>query len=64
VISSTQYWTGRNPSADIGRVTGERGEFGYSVAVRCETHVTRRNRLNIEEVRSGINRPNDMPRNL
>ena len=63
-VSSTQYWSGRNPSADIGLVTGERGEFGYSVAVRCETHVTRRNRLNIEEVRSGVNRPNDMPRNL
>jgi len=63
-VSSTQYWSGRNPSADIGYITGERGEFGYSVAIRCETHVTRRNRLNIEEVRSGINRPNDIPRNL
>ena len=39
-------------------------EFGYSVSVICESHVTRKNRLNIQEVRSGINKPNNIPRNL
>jgi hypothetical protein len=63
-VSATQYWSGRNPSTDIGYTSNERGEFGYSVAVICETHVTRRNRLNIDDVRFGINRPNDVPRNL
>ena len=63
-VSASQYFAGKNPSRDIGHVTGERGEFGYSVAVRCEAHVTRRNRLNIQEVRSGINKETNLPRNL
>ena len=63
-VSSSQYFAGKNPSRDIGFVNGERGEFGYSVAVRCEAHVTRRNRLNIQEVRSGINKETNLPRNL
>ena len=63
-VSSSQYFGGRNPSRDIGFTTGERGEFGLSVAVRCEAHVTRRNRLNIQEVRSGINKETNLPRNL
>lgn len=63
-VSSSQYWSGRNPSRDLGYVQNDRTEFGYSVSVVCEGHVTRRNRLNIEQVRTGINRPNDLPRNL
>ena len=45
-------------------VTGDLDDFGYSVAVSVEAHVTRRNRLNIQEVRSGLNNPNSIPRNL
>ena len=41
-----------------------RDEFGYSVAIRAEGHVTRRNRLNIQEVRSGLNKSNSIPKNL
>ena len=63
-VGASQYWTGRNPETDIGHVEGDRGEFGLSVAVKVTAHVTRRNRLNIQEVRSGINRPNSIPRNL
>jgi hypothetical protein len=63
-VGASQYWTGRNPSTDIGMVTGDLDDFGYSVAVSVEAHVTRRNRLNIQEVRSGLNRPNSIPRNL
>ena len=32
-IGSSQYWTGRNPSTDLGFVRGQREEFGLSVAV-------------------------------
>ena len=39
-------------------------EFGLSIAITVSAHVTRRNRLNIQEVRSGLNRPNNIPRNL
>ena len=63
-VSASEFFAGKNPSRDIGFNLGERDEFGYSVSVICETHVTRRNRLNIEEVRSGINKPNNIPRNL
>jgi hypothetical protein len=63
-VSSNQYWAGKNPSRDLGYTQNDRSEFGYSVSVICDAHVTRRNSLNIEPVRAGINRPNDIPRNL
>jgi len=63
-VGSSEYWAGKNPSRDLGHTLGERDEFGYNVSIVCETHVTRRNRLNIQEVRSGINRTNNIPRNL
>jgi hypothetical protein len=63
-VGSSQYWTGRNPATDIGFVKGDRDEFGLSVAIKVTAHVTRRNRLNIQEVRSGVNKPNSIPRNL
>jgi hypothetical protein len=63
-VSSSEFFAGKNPSRDLGFNLGERNEFGYSVSVVAEAHVTRRNRLNIEEVRSGINKPNNIPRNL
>jgi len=79
-VGASQYWTGRNPNTDLGVVIGNLGqnqkisrdgigimnnnEFGLSVAISVTAHVTRRNRLNIQEVRSGINRPNNIPRNL
>ncbi len=63
-VGSSQYWRGTNPTTDVGFVEGDRSEFGYSVGVKVTAHVTRRNRLNIQEVRTGINKPNDIPRNL
>jgi len=63
-VGASQYWRGTNPTTDVGFIEGDRDEFGYSVAVKATGHVTRRNRLNIQEVRSGINRPNNIPRNL
>jgi hypothetical protein len=63
-VGSSQYFRGTNPSTDIGFTTGDRGEFGLSIAVRVTAHVTRRNRLNIQEVRSGVNKHESIPRNL
>jgi len=63
-VGSSQYWGGKNPSTDLGFTEGDVSEHGYSVAVKVTAHVTRRNRLNIQEVRSGINKPNNVPRNL
>ena len=63
-VGASQYWTGRNPSTDIGVTEGDISEHGLSIAVKVSAHVTRRNRLNLQEVRSGINKPNNIPRNL
>jgi len=63
-VSASQYFAGRNPSSDLGFTEGDREEFGLSIAVRVTAHVTRRNRLNIQEVRSGINKGSIIPRNL
>jgi len=57
-VGSSQYWGGRNPETLLGDTSGElEEEFGYSIAVIAEAHVTKRNTINIEEVRSGINKP-------
>ena len=64
-VHSSNYWTGRNPSTDMGHISGERDEFGYSVEVRVEAHVTQRNKLNLIEVRSGgTNQEYQLPKNL
>jgi hypothetical protein len=73
-VGASQYFRGINPTTDLGanlpggdNITGEddmRGEFGLSISVICQAHVTRRNSLNIQEVRSGVNKPNSIPRNL
>lgn len=62
--SSTQYFRGTNPEQDLGFDLGLRGEFGWPVSVVVDAHVTRKNRLNIQSFRTGINKPNDIPRNL
>ena len=63
-VSASEYFGGRNPSRDIGFNTGERGEFGLSISIRCEAHVTRRSSLNIQELRTGVNKESNLPRNL
>jgi len=62
--SSSKYFGGRNPSTDLGFVRSLRDEFGLNIQVIASAHVTRRNRLNIQEVRAGINKNNNIPRNL
>jgi len=64
-VHGSQYWTGRNPSTDIGFTVGDRGEFGYNVAIRVEAHITRRNKLNLVDVRfGGDNQEYQLPKNL
>tara|TARA_R110001583_G_scaffold42896_2_gene136421 strand:+ start:16801 stop:17316 length:516 start_codon:yes stop_codon:yes gene_type:complete len=47
-VTSTDYWTGKNPDTDY---TG--GTHGWNVGVFCNTHETRRSTVNLEKVRSG-----------
>ena len=64
-VHGSQYWRGTNPSNVLGFTTGERGEFGYNVAIRVEAHVTRRNKLNLVQVRTGgVNQQYNLPKNL
>ena len=63
-VSSSQYFRGTNPETDLGFTESDRGEFGLKLAGRVTAHVTRRNRLNIQEVRSGVSKPSIIPRNL
>ena len=64
--SGSQYWRGTNPTTDLGFISLERDEFGYAVSIIVEAHVTRKNKLNLIEVRFGGN-PNQeyqLPKNL
>jgi hypothetical protein len=63
-VGSSQYFAGKNPSTDLGFVRGQRNEFGKSISITATAHVVKRNRLNIQEVRSGVNKPQTIPRNL
>ena len=64
--STSQYWRGTNPSTDLGRIAQEREEFGFSVSLIVEAHVTRRNRLNLVETNFGGNPSQEyqLPKNL
>jgi len=63
-VNGSQYWSGRNPETLLGTTSGEIDEFGYSVSITCDTHVTRRNKISVVETRSGVNNRNIIPRNL
>lgn len=63
-VNGSQYWSGRNPETLLGTTSGEIDEFGYSVSIVCDTHVTRRNKISVVETRTGINNRNIIPRNL
>ena len=56
-VSSTNYWWGRNPDTLIGHQEQEFREFGYSIGVVVETHMTSISNLNLVDERSGINNP-------
>ena len=59
-----EYFAGKDETTDLGYTQGERGSFGLDISVIVEAHITRMSNIQIETVRAGINRPNQMPRNL
>jgi hypothetical protein len=62
--NAQDYVAGKDEKTDLGVTTGERGSFGMDISVIFEGHVTRINAINIEPVRTGINKTNYKPRNL
>lgn len=50
-----QYWMGRNPDTLIAFTERDIDEFGYSVSIIVETHMTKLSGLQLVEHRVGIN---------
>ena len=51
VSSGNQYFMGRNPSSNFAS-----DEHGWNLAVICETHMTRRSGLSIEQTNTGYDK--------
>ena len=56
VVRAGDYWTGRNPGTLLGIVDKQISDFGYNVSIICDAHITRRNKVELSNVRSGINK--------
>jgi hypothetical protein len=54
-IRGNQYWMGRNPDTLIAFTERDINEFGYSVSIIAETHMTKLSGLQLVETRTGIN---------
>lgn len=54
-VNDGKYWSERNPNTNIGMVQNNWELHGYDYIIVCETHITKRSKLNIEEVRTGDN---------
>lgn len=64
-VGSNQYWGGRNPATLLGVTTGEVAEHGYNIAIICDAHLSRISKVNLVDVRVGINSPSyTLPRNI
>ena len=53
-VIENKYWTQKNPFTDID-ISLDKEQFGHSVSIICDAHVTRRNRIETIEKRSGTN---------
>lgn len=53
-LSESNYWSGRNPETSIGTQEGDWVDHGYVVSVVASCHLTRTNRLQIVDKRTGI----------
>ena len=49
-----QYLFGKNPDTDKGLTSGERSEFGSSFSTIVKTHETRKSKLKLEQIRTGV----------
>lgn len=54
-VRGNQYWMGRNPDTLIAYTERNINEFGYSVSIIAEAHMTKLSGLQLIETRTGIN---------
>jgi hypothetical protein len=52
-VINNQYYVGKNPDTDL---TEEYRNWGWDVSIVFAGHITRRSRINLVEVRTGINK--------
>jgi hypothetical protein len=58
-LIENQYFVGKSPEVQFVVK-----KHGWNVSHVISAHVTKRSRINLADVRSGINKPYDLPRNL
>jgi hypothetical protein len=63
-VKGTNYWMTRNPDTLIPYNENEVPEFGYSVSIVVDAHLTTSPVLDIVDKRSGIDNGNRLPRDL
>jgi len=59
-LIENQYTVGKNPETDL---TTQQQEWGWNVSLVFNGHITRRSRINLVEIRSGVTKNDkDMPK--
>ena len=51
--TENQFVVGKNPDTDLGHTSGNRGKFGNSFSIICQTHQTRKSKVQFENIREG-----------
>lgn len=55
-IRRSNYWMTRNPDTLLPQVLGDFQNYGYSISITAEAHLTKLSSLNLVDVRSGVDR--------
>ena len=59
-VINNQYFVGKNPDTDL---TEQHKDWGWDLSIIFSGHITRRSRINIAEIRTGINKDDrDLPK--
>ena len=59
-VVNNQYYSGKNPDTDL---TETHKQHGWDVSIVFSGHITRRSRINLVEIRTGINKDDrDLPK--
>tara|TARA_A100001201_G_C4086243_1_gene200582 strand:+ start:1049 stop:1594 length:546 start_codon:yes stop_codon:yes gene_type:complete len=64
-VNESDYFLGKNPDTNkdvVGKAIESR--FGSSISIICETHLTRRTALSIEQTNTGYSEKYNLPSNL
>ena len=52
-VTENQFVVGKNPDTDLGYTSRNRNEFGNSFSIICQTHQTRKSKVQFENIREG-----------